>query len=427
MNEASGVSFLEKWGELSKFGAVSGTLGVHREAASAADGQQRKWFETLMRSWGFRVERDAIGNLFALYEFHSGQPYVLMGSHLDSQPTAGRFDGAYGVLAAAFAAKNAIDDAQTLSLQPTKNIAVVNWFNEEGSRFKPSLMGSSVFTGKMELEEALKSRDSSGCTVREALDALGERGSFEALTVSSYAEIHVEQGRYMDEKDVTIGLVHATWAAHKFELRFSGQQAHSGSTLMEDRKDALLAAAQMIVAAHDVTSLFKPGQLHTAVGEIQVYPNSPVVVASEATILLDLRSPSTQVLEQAVQKLITESELICESTRTQMSIIAEHSWAQNPYQEEGVALAQNVVEELGFTHDRVFTIAGHDSTNMKDIAPTVMLFVPSVEGISHNVAEYTRDEDLLAGLDMLSEVAKRMLVGELALDSREGGSQPVNE
>lgn len=412
-------TFLADWAIHSRFGAVEGTNGVDRQAASAADGEQRKWFQELLESRGFTVRRDEVGNQFGLLELVPGAPYVLTGSHMDSQPTAGRFDGAYGVMASAHACFRVADELRANPENARFNLAVVNWFNEEGARFKPSLMGSSVLTDKLPLEEALATEDPKGITVRDALDAIGERGTAPVfgtggdLDVASYAEIHVQQGRSMEEDGVTIGLVNATWAAHKYDFRVLGEQAHSGSTLMADRRDALLGAARLVVAARELVDEFEPEALHTACGELTVYPNSPVVVASEVRLLLDLRSPSAEVIREAHERLMAVIERVKREDRVEIEIVAEHSWDQNPYPEDGVALAREVAEELGLTHDRVMTVAGHDSTNMKDLVPTVMLFVPSVDGVSHNLNEFTRDEDLVAGVDHLSGVIRRLAGGAL--------------
>jgi N-carbamoyl-L-amino-acid hydrolase len=407
------ADFLADWAVHSRFGAVEGTNGVDRQAASEADGQQRKWFADLLEQHGFSVHRDAIGNQFGLLELVPGAPYVLTGSHMDSQPTAGRFDGAYGVMASAHACFAVADELRADPSKAKFNLAVVNWFNEEGSRFKPSMMGSNVFTGKAELEAALATRDAAGTTVAEALDDLGERGDFAAPEIASYAEIHVQQGRSMEEDGVTIGLVGATWAAHKYEFKVTGAQAHSGSTLMSDRQDALLGAARLVVAARELVDDFEPGQLHTACGQLTVYPNSPVVVASEVSLLLDLRSPSAEVIAAAHDSLMSTIAQVSEDDRVSIGIVAEHSWDQNPYSEDGVELARSAADDLGLTSARVMTVAGHDSTNMKDQVPTVMLFIPSVDGISHSLAEFTKDEDLVSGLQHLTEVVRRLAAGAL--------------
>ena len=412
MTKLGSDAFLADWAVSAGFGAVEGTYGVDREAATEADGQHRKWFAELLESRGFSVQRDAIGNQFGLLELVPGAPYVLAGSHLDSQPTAGRFDGAYGVVAAAHACFRIADELSAIPDGAKFNLAVVNWFNEEGSRFKPSLMGSSVFTGKLALEEALATTDPTGVSVREALDLIDERGDADPIDVAAYAEIHVQQGRSMEEDGVAIGLVNATWAAHKFDLLVTGDQAHSGATAMADRRDALLGASRLVVAARELTDEFEPGLLHTACGEMHIYPNSPVVVASRVQLLLDLRSPSAEVIERAHAKLMEVIERVQREDRVTIEITAEHSWDQNPYPEAGVELAREVAEELGLTHDRVLTVAGHDSTNMKDLAPTIMLFVPSVDGVSHNLAEFTSDADMLAGVDHLTGVVRRLVAGD---------------
>lgn len=406
-------AFLADWDVSSRFGAVEGTWGVDRQAASAADGLHRKWFAQLLESHGFTVRQDAVGNQFGLLELVPGAPYVLTGSHMDSQPTAGRFDGAYGVMASAYACFRVAEAMRAEPANAKFNLAVVNWFNEEGSRFKPSMMGSSVFTGKLDLEAALATTDSAGVSVRDALTRIDASGDLTGLDVASYAEIHVQQGRSMEEDDVSIGLVNATWAAHKFDFEVRGEQAHSGSTLMADRRDALLGAARLVVAARELVDEFEPGLLHTACGEINTYPNSPVVVASKVQLLLDLRSPSAEVIEQAHASLMRTIERVRREDRVEIDIVAEHSWDQNPYLEAGVELAREVAASLGLTHDRVLTVAGHDSTNMKDVVPTVMLFVPSVNGVSHNLDEFTSDDDMIAGLAQLTGVLERLVEGAL--------------
>lgn len=419
MTQQHDEAFLADWAVHSQFGAVPGTNGVDRQAATAADGEQRAWFAQLLEQHGFTVERDAAGNQFGLLELVPGAPYVVTGSHLDSQPTAGRFDGAYGVMASAHACFRVADELRADPSAARLNLAVVNWFNEEGSRFKPSMMGSSVFTGKMPLDAALATTDPLGTTVADALDAIGERGTGDVLggdsgrEVASYAEIHVQQGRSMEEDGVTIGLVNATWAAHKFEFSVTGAQAHSGSTLMTDRRDALLGAARLVVAARELVDEFEPGALHTACGELNVYPNSPVVVASHVDLLLDLRSPSADVIRAAHASLQRTIERVQREDRVEITVTAEHSWDQNPYSEAGVELAREVAAELGLPHDRVMTVAGHDSTNMKDVVPTVMLFVPSVAGISHSLDEFTEEADLVAGANHLTGVVRRLAAGAL--------------
>ncbi|AQA05093.1 Zn-dependent hydrolase [Mycobacterium sp. MS1601] len=409
--------FLEDFTTMSGFGATPAG-GVERQAGTAGDGQTRQWLAQWLSSRGFRVAYDRIGNQFGLCELAPGAPYVLVGSHLDSQPRGGRFDGAYGVLAAA----HAVDRLQRhYTEQPDGawvNLAVVNWFNEEGSRFKPSMQGSGVFTGKIDLAAALSTADTAGVTVREALDALGMRGQtdvFEAgshhspggLSVCGYAEIHIEQGRELDKAGIRLGVVPATWAANKYEIAVVGAQAHTGATAIADRQDALLGAAKIIVALRDIAD--QHGEhLHTSCGQLTVYPNSPVVVAREVHMHLDLRSPDDALLAAADEQLRRACAEIEVAADVRIERRFAHTWKGHTYQPEGVALAEAAIDDLGLSHMQVLTRAGHDSTNMKDLVPTVMLFIPSVDGVSHAEAEYTHDADLTAGVDVLTEVVARM-------------------
>ncbi len=408
------ADFLRDFETMSAFGATP-SGGVDRQAASTADIEQRRWFAGLLEAKGLRVEYDRIGNQFGLLELVPGAPYVIVGSHMDSQPTAGRFDGAYGVLSAAHAAFRIAATWREDATAPRFNIAVVNWFNEEGSRFAPSMMGSSVFTGKLALETALAIRDHAGISVADALASTGFLGTGTGPTPAFCAEIHIEQGRLLEDAGTTIGLVTASWAASKYEIVVNGAQAHSGATIMADRQDALLGAALLVVAARELADRF-PGVLHTAVGQLDVYPNSPVVVASRVNLLLDLRSADEEVLREANALFLDRIASIESSAQVSIDRTLSHAWGVNPYQSEGVELARRCATGLGLVNGNIMTVAGHDSINMKDLVPTVMLFVPSVQGVSHNEGEHTVDSDLLAGLAVLTDVTRRLAQGELATD-----------
>lgn len=289
---------------------------------------------------------------------------------------------------------------------------MVNWFNEEGSRFVPSMMGSSVYTGVLGLEDALATRDRAGISVAEALGGTGFLGEGDGPRAAACAEIHIEQGRLLENSGSSIGLVTASWAATKYAFEITGDQAHSGATVMGDRRDALYGASLLVVAARELADMF-PGTLHTSVGQLDVYPNSPVVVASRVNLLLDLRSADEDVLERAEAELALIIERVQERAAVRLDHTLSHHWGINPYQPEGVALAARAATELGLSHEPIMTVAGHDSINMKEIVPTVMLFVPSVEGVSHNEGESTSDADMIAGLAMFTEVVARLAGGEL--------------
>ena len=224
-------------------------------------------------------------------------------------------------------------------------------------------------------------------------------------------EIHIEQGKSMEENGQTIGLVEATWGARKYEFLVTGEQSHTGATLIEDRKDALLGASLLIAAArrialeHDVI---------TSCGELLILPNSPVAVAREARLLIDLRSPDAARLDAADAAFAREVTTAASEANVDIETLSRNAWDVKDYAPDGVVLAEQVVRELRLPYTRIMTLAGHDSTNVKDVMPAVMLFVPSHKGITHNEYEFTSDQDMLAGLDMLTGVLTRVAQGELA-------------
>jgi beta-ureidopropionase / N-carbamoyl-L-amino-acid hydrolase len=405
---ADAAAFLRDFAQLSTIGATP-RGGVDREAATVPDAMSRAWLGGWLASRGFGVGTDAVGNQFGLRELVPGAPYVLAGSHLDSQPTAGRLDGAYGVVAACFAAHRVAVRAEEGGLRPARNLAVVNWFNEEGSRFAPSMMGSAVFTGRLGLDTALATADRDGVTVREALDGIGARGGLGPLPVGAYAEIHIEQGRELEENGERIGLVTGTWGARKFRFRVLGEQSHTGSTRMADRRDALLGASLLVVEARAVADRFAAGPLHTAVSQLDVLPNSPVVVAREVRANLDMRSPDPAVLDAAVERVREAAARIEAEHGLRVELELTHSWDRDDFTPECVGVSERVCAGLGLPARRMLTVAGHDSTNMKDAVPTVMLFVPSRDGISHNEREDTDDADLLVGVDVLTGVLEELV------------------
>lgn len=409
----SDEAFLQDFATMSSHGATKAG-GVDREACTPADKENRQWMSHVFaRATDNPAQFDAIANQFSTIEFVPGAPYVLLGSHLDSQPMAGRFDGAYGVLAGAYAAARVRAAVEAGETTPKFNLAVVNWFNEEGSRFAPSMMGSSVAINKMGLDEALESTDFYGTTVREAFTETGYPGASSLPEIASYAEIHNEQGKNLEQAGAQIGLVTATWGARKFRVVVRGEQGHTGSTLMEDRHDALFGASIVIAQARRIVDKF-PGQpLQISVSQMEVKPNSPVTIAREVIFNVDIRCPHAEVLDQAEQHLETVIAEAADEARVEIDRTLTHSWNQNDYSAAGCALAREVAEELGYSHREVMTVAGHDSTNMKDEVPTVMLFVPSVDGISHNEAELTLADDCLAGLDVFTGVVARLVAGAL--------------
>jgi beta-ureidopropionase / N-carbamoyl-L-amino-acid hydrolase len=400
--------FLADFAALSRIGATAGG-GVHREAATAEDGAARRWLCSWFERHGLHTAVDEVGNMYGSAEWLPGAPSVLVGSHLDSQPTAGRFDGAYGVLAAVHAVAAARDAVTAGTVVPMYNLAVVNWFNEEGSRFSPSLMGSGVYVGAFDVESTLAVTDRAGVTVGEALADIGFAGTDPMPPAVSYAEIHIEQGRILQDTGTDIGIVTANWAARKYSVTVHGAQAHTGATHLADRHDALIGASRLVLAVRELAEAFEPGQLLGSVGRFTVSPNSPVVVPGTVTLAVDLRSADPDVLDKAHEQFLAVVDAVNNDGEVAVEIDSLSLRPSTRYQSSGIVLAEAAAGRAGLSSRRMSTMAGHDSVNLKDVVPTVMLFVPSDAGISHNEAEYTADQDLLNGVAMLTEVVTALL------------------
>jgi N-carbamoyl-L-amino-acid hydrolase len=402
------ATFLTDFAELSAIGATP-VGGVDREAATDADGRARDWLRAWFVEHGLQCRVDAVGNMFGCAEFAPDTPYVLLGSHLDSQPTSGRFDGAYGVLAAAYAAVLVADRPDAARY----NVAAVNWFNEEGSRFSPSLMGSAVYVGKMSADAVLDTVGKDGSSVRDALLRIGYHGGDVAPRANSYAEIHIEQGRTLVDEDLDVGVVTCNWAAYKYAITVHGEQSHTGATHMRYRRDALVAASEVVLAVRAVADEFGPDTVLGSVGRFTVEPNSPVVVPSRVRLAADLRALEAETVEAAHARFLERVAEIEQAGDGHVEIESAAFRPSTRYQDSGIALAGAVLDDLGLRWRTLPTMAGHDSVNLKDVVPTVMLFIPSVDGISHNEREYSTDAHLLAGLHTLTAAAARMAAGAL--------------
>ena len=409
----SNDDFLRDFHHVATIGATPND-GVERQAATAEDGETRTWFAGWMRDNGYTVAVDGIGNMFGLFEWRPGAPYVVLGSHLDSQPLAGRFDGAYGVLAAMHAAKRV--DQRRDGTVPPYNLAVVNWFNEEGSRFQPSIMGSSVYTGLFDRDEMLDVTDPDGITVRKALADIGFLGTDEAPTPASYAEIHIEQGRRLEREGIDIGLVESSWYTQKLDIEVLGEQSHTGATAMADRHDALVAASKVVLMVHDVIGDFEPESIVSSVGQLFVEPNSPIVVARRVHLVADLRSGDPHKVRAARDSLVREIEDLAQASNLTINVRDFDIRPIRYFPEGGIEVARRVADRLGYSSQRLPTMAGHDSVAMNTTVPSVMLFIPSVDGVSHCEREFSTDDAMIKGVDVLTDVADELVRG--ALDGR---------
>ena len=398
--------------------------GVHRLAASAEDGQARDWLAALLAKQGFEVLVDPIGNLFGVLDLAGpAAPVILSGSHLDSQPNGGRFDGAYGVIAA-FSAALAVRTALAAgSARPTHNLAIVSWTNEEGARFQPSLIGSSVFAGLMPLATALAIEDGDGIAVGTALEAIGYRGSARPPRPAAYVELHIECGPDLERAGRSIGVMTGWWGAVKSRVVVTGEQAHTGPTAMARRKDALFGASLLVSGVRrlaDAANADGTERLYTSVGRLEVEPNSPNVVPGRATLFVELRGPDPEILieaEAALRRLIEETG---RSTGLPIEMASHAVRAAGRFDGGLLALAEAAATRAGHAPMRLLTVAGHDAIPLASLGPSIVVVTPSVGGICHHESEFTRPEDLEAGLivlaDMLAELCCRPLPGKPGQD-----------
>lgn len=404
--------FLRDFHHVATIGATS-RQGVDRQAATPEDAQSRAWFSNWVAEAGYTLHVDGIGNMFGLIEWTPGAPYVLIGSHLDSQPLGGRFDGAYGVLAALHAAQNVNERVTTSGTVPPFNLAVVNWFNEEGGRFPPSVMGSSVFAGLFDQEKMLASTDLAGVTARAALAEIGYLGTDPRPHTVSYAEIHIEQGRILEREGIAIGVVDRSWYTQKLDIEVLGEQSHTGATAMADRHDALVAAAHVILLVREVTNDFTEEAIVSSVGQLTLEPNSPIVVARRVRLVADLRSGDPQVVQAARATLLEKIAALALEQNIQINVTDFDIRPIRYFPENGLQLAEQAAARAGLSTRRIQTMAGHDSVAMNTIVPAIMLFVPSADGVSHCEREFTTDGNMVAGLALLTEVATDLVNGAL--------------
>ncbi|RQM48195.1 Zn-dependent hydrolase [Paraburkholderia bannensis] len=391
--------------EMAKIGATAGG-GVRRLALTEEDRRGRELFATWCREAGMSVWTDEVGNLFARRAgADANAAPVMMGSHLDTQPEGGRFDGVYGVLAALEVVR-ALNDADAVTEKP---IEICSWTNEEGARFTPAMLGSAVFAGAMTLDDALARTDADGVTLGAALDACGARGTHpvQGVAVDSYFEAHIEQGPILEANGTTIGVVTGGQAIRWFDVTVTGVAAHAGTTPMRYRKDAFFGAAQMALEIERVMARYAPLGLVT-IGQIQVANSSRNTIAANLTFTVDLRHPDDAQIDAMERDL----RAVCASAAAGRGLGAQiqHCWTSpaTPFDAACVGLVAEAVEALGYPNERIVSGAGHDAIHLARYCPTAMVFIPCVDGLSHNEAEDALPEDVTAGTNvLLNAVAAR--------------------
>jgi N-carbamoyl-L-amino-acid hydrolase len=389
------------WRDLMETAAIGATPkgGICRLTLTDLDRQARDWFKQHGEALGCTVTVDDMGAMFARRPGQRADvPPILMGSHLDTQPTGGKFDGVLGVLAAVETLRTLVE----AGYQTYAPIEVVNWTNEEGSRFAPALIASGVFAGVFDPDWARAQKDRTGTTFGEALEAIGYRGLERcgAHPLSAFFELHIEQGPILEAEGKEIGIVTDVQGVRWFEAAIKGTEAHTGATPMNLRKNALLGAARLIDRVESIARSHAPLAVGT-VGMVEVFPNSRNVVPGTVLFSVDLRHPETIVLDAMEQSFGQALRDICEPLGLEATL--NKIWDNPPVHFDAgcIAAVRHAATASGFTTRDMISGAAHDAAYIARIAPTAMIFVPCRDGISHNEAEFTSQEQCAAGAQVL--------------------------
>jgi N-carbamoyl-L-amino-acid hydrolase len=389
------------WRELMETAAIGATPkgGICRLTLTDLDRQARDWFKQRAETLGCEVTVDDMGAMFARRPGQRADvPPILMGSHLDTQPTGGKFDGVLGVLAAVEALRTLVE----AGYETYAPIEIVNWTNEEGSRFAPALIASGVFAGVFDPDWARAQKDRTGIAFGEALEAIGYRGPERcgAHPLSAFFELHIEQGPILEAEGKEIGIVTDVQGVRWFEVAIKGTEAHTGATPMNLRKDALLGAARLIDRVQAIARSHAPFAVGT-VGMVEVFPNSRNVVPGGVLFSVDLRHPDTIVLDAMEQSFGQSLRDICEPLGLEATL--NKIWDNPPVHFDAgcIAAVRRAASASGFKTRDMISGAAHDAAYIARIAPTAMIFVPCRDGISHNEAEFTSQEQCAAGAQVL--------------------------
>lgn len=383
--------------EMAKIGATE-KGGNCRLAASDLDKEGRDLFVRWCKEAGCTVTVDAIGNIFARRPGKNNDlPPVMTGSHLDTQPTGGRFDGVYGVLAGLEVVRT-LNDA---GIETEAPVEVVVWTNEEGSRFSPAMMGSGVFAGVFPLDEIQAKQDIDGLKLGDELRRIGYEGTAPmGKPVKAYFEAHIEQGPILEAEKKPVGIVTGAQGQRWYEVTVVGQEAHAGPTPMARRRDALVGASRMVQEVNRIGLANQPYACAT-VGFMQVSPNSRNVIPGRVFFAVDFRHPDDAVLT----KMDSELRAACAKLAAEAGLEVEVSefwyFPPTPFDEKCVAAVREGAKLYGYDHMEIVSGAGHDAVYMAKVAPTGMIFVPCEDGISHNEVENADPKDLEAGGNVL--------------------------
>jgi len=383
--------------DLGRIGATE-RGGLTRVALTDEDKRGRDLLVRWMREAGLRVTVDQMGNIFGERPGQPGLPPVMMGSHADSVPTGGKYDGQLGVLCALEAIR-VLNDRRIRTRHP---VTLVIFTNEEGARFQPAMIASGVMAGKIALEDAYNARDKDGVRLVDELERIGYLGSEPCVPrpLRAYLELHIEQGPFLEEEGLSVGVVEGIVAIAWSRVTIRGVQDHAGPTPMRIRHDALVAAAEVVSGVRAIARDIG-GELVTTVGNLTVTPNIPNAIPGRVTLSIDMRDPADATLDRARAMLDRVVRDACAGEGVSYEL--DHYWRvpATPFAPDVVGAIERAARTTGSGHRRILSGAGHDAQYMAAIGPTGMIFVPSRAGRSHCEEEFTAMDDIEHGANTL--------------------------
>jgi len=384
--------------EMAKIGATP-KGGCKRLTLTDLDKQSRELFRAWCEAAGCSVEVDEMGNMFARRpgEDNTLAP-VMVGSHLDTQPTGGKFDGALGVLGALEVVRSLND----LNIRTKRPIEVANWTNEEGSRYAPAMISSGVFAGVFTKDFAYSRLDADGKALGDELERISFKGDkpVGARPVHAFFELHIEQGPILEDESIDVGIVTHGQGQRWYEIRLTGFESHAGSTPMPRRKDALLGAARIVELVNAIGLTKAPLGVST-VGMLNPYPNSRNVIPGEVFMTCEFRHPVDAALSEMDAALREGVEAITKKIGLTYDLKQVFYYAPVAFDPGCVAAVRRAAERFGYSHRDIISGAGHDACYLARVAPTSMVFTPCVDGVSHNESEDIKQEWSTAGANVL--------------------------
>jgi N-carbamoyl-L-amino-acid hydrolase len=392
----NGPRLMQRLFDLADIGAIDGG-GCARLALTDADKAGRDLVVEWMKDLNLEISIDVVGNVVGIWNVGSGQP-VMTGSHIDTVRTGGKYDGNYGVLAGL----EVIQSCQEQGITPLHPLAVAFFTNEEGARFAPDMFGSIVYVGGMSIEEALDTVGIDGARVGDELERIGYNGATPCPGVSPHAfvELHIEQGPVLEQTGVVIGAVTGVQGISWQEVTIEGQSNHAGTTPMNMRHDPAYVAANIAVFLRDLAARFGGHQVCT-VGKIDLHPNLINVVPQRAILTLDIRNTDEEKLKLAESEVKAHLQKLAMEEGVKITSRSLARFEPVVFDEKVISLVEQISIDQGNSVMRLPSGAGHDAQMLARVCPTAMIFVPSVNGISHNPAEYTSPEELEAGANIL--------------------------